>query len=188
MVNDPEQKPIVDKRKQNRNLLLAIGAVLFAGILWTQQTAEHNPSATAPVQTSPGSTTDNVVTTPAPIATPAAVDPAPSSPPVADTSATDTSSPAQYFGEYAAGDAVSYEVHSSCPTNVTYVGDGGSIEQESNVEDGWTKDVTPGDFADVSAQLQCEGGDVTVSVLQGGSTVKTASSNGDYVIADAHAP
>lgn len=39
------KKPQVDKGKQNRNLLLAIGAVVFAGLLFVQQTATNNPGA-----------------------------------------------------------------------------------------------------------------------------------------------
>jgi len=80
---------------------------------------------------------------------------------------------------------VTYTVTSSCHTNVTYTSDGGSTQQESDVASGWSRTVTPGNFAIISAQLSCEGGRVSVSITQDGNVLKDATSQGDYVIASA---
>jgi hypothetical protein len=87
------------------------------------------------------------------------------------------------------GGQITYLVESSCPTDVTYTADGDGIQQESDVPDGWTADTSQSDLINtISAQLKCEGGDVTVNISLDGSLVKTATSSGDYSIASVSYP
>ncbi|GGR15877.1 hypothetical protein GCM10008957_30770 [Deinococcus ruber] len=83
---------------------------------------------------------------------------------------------------------ITYRISSSCPTGVTYLGDDGNTQQEPAVDDGWSVVVNPGDFANVSAQLTCAGGTVSVSIELDGAVVATTTSSGDYVTAEASFP
>lgn len=78
-----------------------------------------------------------------------------------------------------------YEVYASCPVDVTYVTDQG-IRQESEVESPWVQEAGDVSLPQVSAQLKCEGGDVTAEIYDGNTLYRTVSSKGNYAIAAAH--
>lgn len=63
----------------------------------------------------------------------------------------------------------------------------GNTEQKTTTQSRWTKSFTgtSGDFVYVSAQAQNESANVTVKITIDGSQLKTATSQGDYVIATA---
>jgi len=69
-MTDPN-KPPVDKKRQNRNLLLAVGAVVLVGVFYAYQNQKYNTSPKMasqeppPVQTSVGPTTDTAGELPA---------------------------------------------------------------------------------------------------------------------------
>ncbi|RYZ89569.1 MAG: hypothetical protein EOP04_06475 [Proteobacteria bacterium] len=86
--------------------------------------------------------------------------------------------------------SITYSVSGSAKTvSVTYQNGEGGSQQESGVALPWSKtfSVKPGDFLYISAQNQGESGDVTTTISADGSTLKTSTSSGGYVIAESNA-
>lgn len=72
--------------------------------------------------------------------------------------------------------------------DVTYSNSNEGTEQMSNVGSGWSYKWTSSDldrFLYISAQNNKSSGSVTVTIYSDGTSIKTASSSGAYVIATA---
>lgn len=92
-------------------------------------------------------------------------------------------------GKYSkdAANLVRYELISSCPANVTYAVDNTNIQQEQGRKSGWTKTYKASGFmviTSMNAQLTCKG-KVTVNIYRGGKLIATATSTGNYAMAQA---
>ena len=83
---------------------------------------------------------------------------------------------------------VEYKVTGSASTvSLTYTNSNGGASQESDVSVPWSYSFkgSPDDFVYISAQNQGDNGSVTVTIYKNGSSFKTSTSNGAYVIATA---
>ena len=83
---------------------------------------------------------------------------------------------------------VEYKVTGSASTvSVTYTNRDGGTSQESDVSIPWSYSFkgSPNDFVYISAQNQGESGSVTVTIYKNGSSFKTSTSDGAFVIATA---
>ena len=83
---------------------------------------------------------------------------------------------------------VKYEVTCSTPGfNVTYMNDGGNIEQIKVNSYAWSKVFTAnsGSYVSVMAQANSENSDVEVTISYNSKVIQKAKSSGDFVIANA---